>query len=92
MPAEVRLTRNEIVVPVQRVHTYAPLDHVPPMWTGAKVIRQAFGGGPQVSAGRQPHEPDRGAVLVAQADLDTILPNDDGDILTWSGSHVLPLC
>ena len=45
-----RLAGGEVLMPVQRVHPHAALDHVPPMWTRAEVVRQALGGGAQVGA------------------------------------------
>jgi hypothetical protein len=53
----------------------------------AEAIREALGGRAQVGAGRQPHEPDGETVLVAQADLDAVVVDNDRDVLTWDGSR-----
>lgn len=53
-----RFAGGEVLMPVQRVHPHAALDHVPPMRTRAEVVWQAPGGGAQVGAGWQPYEPD----------------------------------
>src|SRR5665811_2145884 len=57
------------------------------MRTRAEVVGVALGGGTQVGTGGQPHEPDRETVLVAQADLDAVVVDDDRDVLTWDGLH-----
>jgi hypothetical protein len=59
------------------------------MRTRAEVVGEALGGRAQVGTGGQSHEPDGETVLVAQADLDAVVVDDDGDVLTWDGSHGL---
>jgi hypothetical protein len=53
------------------------------MRTWAEVARQASGRGTKVRAGRQTHEPDGETVLVTQANLDAVVRDNDGDVLTW---------
>jgi hypothetical protein len=56
------------------------------MLTRAEVVGQALGRGAKVPSGWQPHEPDRATVLVAQADLDAVVRDDDRGVLSWDTS------